>query len=652
MNASIATTMLRAILRWWWLIVLSVSLGVGVGYIVRSQQPDLYFSEATVIVGADSNNPVPTGVDSTVLDAYSVLIGRNSLLQPVIDDLGLNISVLDLMELMSLETNRSASLITIGITDTDPERAAAIANRIVDELIRQTSDRATLLDLEFINSQIEDMQNQINNLQSQYNQLVQEAATITSAFELNQNIEDRGEIEKSIQELRTLLLSLIENAPRSEIQVFEPADPNYFPLTANSVRDLLIAGVAGGVLALLTIVLFTYFDDRLQWDEESSAETILGMRILGPLGIIPRNKLPLYVESMPQSIETEAMRQLRARIALAAGGDMPHILTVVSYDSGEGKTLTTANLALESAQTGLRTLIIDGDMRRGDMHEIFQLPNMYGLGDILQSNEPLANLLPNVLLDSGYENLNIIPAGRSEADPAALLGRTRLNNLIDLLSKRYDAIFIDAVPTIGGSDSVFLGEISDGVIIIVNARRTRLSSLRRSKDELMAAPNVNILGVVFNRVRLQVTSKYNNTYYRQTPALTPEKLSREMARSGSGLFGMRRHIITTGRGERLFSVSACAARLGVKRRTVQGWIETGHLQAESRFMRQWIPESAIDMVLSQRITTVEPPTPASGVSEESPDSSNGTHGTPGDLRAQREAILDFVSRPNKSDSEN
>ena len=648
MNNSVVTTMLRALLRWWWLIILSVSLGVGVGYVLRTEQPDLYFAEATVLIGQESGSGAPVGVASEVLYSYSVLLTRTSLLQSVIDDLGLNISVNELLDYMTVSPSETTSLIRIGIVDTDPERSAAIANRVADELISQTSDRAAALDLEFINSQIDSIQIQIRDLQAQYNDLLAKADGLTSAFELNQNLQERAEIDKTIQDLRTLLVSLLENVPQSEVQLFEQAEPNYFPITANSTKDMIIAGGAGGVLAILTIILFTFFDDRLQWNE-GKQETILGLKVLGPLGIIPSAKLPLYVDNFPQSIETEAMRQLRAKIALAAGGDMPRVLTVMSYDSGEGKTLTSSNLALENARSGLRTLAIDGDMRQGDLHEVFQLPNVYGLSDILQSTEPLADLLPQTLMNSGHDRLTIMTAGRSSADPAALLGRPRFVDLIDMLAPRYDTIVIDAAPTIGGPDSVFLSDASDGVIIVVNARRTRQSSLNQSIEELRAGPNVKILGLVFNRVRLQITSKYNNTYYRQTPTLTPEKLSLELARPGSGFLAARRHIITDRSGERLYSVEACATRLGIKRRTVLSWIDTGYVKAERRYLRPWIPESSINRILEQR-TMAAPPEPLPA--KNAPAAVNGTSHVPDQLREQREAILDFLNRPNHPDSGN
>jgi capsular exopolysaccharide synthesis family protein len=324
----------------------------------------------------------------------------------------------------------------------------------------------------------------------------------------------------------------------------------------------------------------------------------------------------------------------------------------MSYDSGEGKTLTSANMALESARSGMRTLAIDGDMRRGDLHEIFRLPNVYGLSDVLMSNAPLEPDLARGILESGYENLWVLPLGRSESDPAALLSRPRFREMIELLSPRFDAIILDAAPTIGGPDSIFLGEASDGVVIVVNTRRTRLSSLKRSIEELKEGPNVNIYGLIFNRVRLQITSKYNNNYYRQTPTMDPEKLSREIAKPRKNLLGLRSNVIYNKNGEKLYSIAVCAARLGVKKRTVQGWIDTGYLSAERRFMRQWVPESKIIELMQSRQTAAPPP--AAEVLHPAPAAArNGTtHAMPDQLRAQRDAILDFANQPDhNADSE-
>lgn len=657
MDSTLVVNILRALLRWWWLIILSVALSVGVAYLLRTEQVDLYQSSASIIVGRDPNNPVQDHVATEVLDGYVVLMRRSNILQPVIDELNLGITVSQLLERMQIQPDTLTSLINVTVIDTDPDRAAKIANRIAEEMIFQTSDRQSQLGSTFVNEQIESTQQQILELQREYSALIDEAANLTSAFELQQNIDQRESIDLTVQQLRVYLINLVENAPRSDLALFESAVPDHFPIASNSYMDLVFAGGGGGVLAIAMIVLFTFFDDRILWDDKMR-DSILGQKILGPLAVIPKNKLPLYVNTMSDAIETEALRQVRAKIILGAGGNFPQVLTVLSYDSGDGKTLTSSNLAMETANAGLRTLVIDGDMRRGDLHEIFHMPNIFGLSDILAGTEPVSNLVWGSLIDGGYNNLTVMPYGRATNDPAALVASRRFSEMIDLLRPEFDAIIIDAAPTIAGSDSVFMGENSDGVVIVVNTRRTRLPSLQRTIDSLEEGRDIRILGVIFNRVRIQITARYYNYYYRQTPGLKPSRVMDEMNNPRTGIAVLWANIILDkSSGERLFSIPAAAARLGVRKSTVQDWITQGHLQTERRGFRRWVRKSRLDGMLDETLSranaTATTPAQAGVEEDEALRETENVNGgaTVADAISRREAILGYASQPDSSNSE-
>jgi polysaccharide biosynthesis transport protein len=667
MNTSAVSTILRALLKWWWLIVISIALGVGAGYFLRREQPDIYVAKATTIVGQDPRAAAAAGTNFsgqtslTLLEAYSIFARRASVLNPVIEDLNLGTTAEELANRISLTQNPNAALLEIAIFDIDPERAAQIANRLAQELVDQSSANNSGQNQEFIKAQLTDLENQITQLQDRLDQLVLEAAGLASAFDINQNREERSTIQATITELRRDYAELNASTGSSQglVQLFEPATPVYFPVATNNPLDLVFAGVGGGVLSILTIVLITFFDDRLQW-EESDQETIQGVRILGPMGIIPRHKLPLYVETMPNSVDMQAVRQVRDRIILASD-PRPRVVSFLSYDSGDGKTLTSANMALTFAKAGLRTIVLDLDMRRGDLHEIFRLPNVFGISDLVAAKEPLEDILRDAVLDSGYENLSLMTSGRLNADPAALLSRARFPQLIYLLKKQFDMIVMDSAPTIAGSDAIFLAEVSDGVVVVVSARRTTMTGLKRTLTSLQEAQDVHILGVVFNRVRLQVTSKYSNTYYQQMPGVKSSKFSQELLNPTKG-FGIRAGVIEDKRGERYYSVSACALRLGVKEKTVRDWCRTGYLKSQRRSFRLWIKESDI-MNLLERLphdTAVEElpvleepqPAPVTEAASTTGVSTKELNRIPDRLREQREALLDFVNKPSPSESDN
>lgn len=657
MNTSTITTLLRALLRWWWLIVVAVALGVGAGFLVRKEQPNIYASKATVLIGQDVREGDFTP-NYSLVQAYSVLVRRATVLQPVIDDLALNITPAQLNEMMEISMNLQASLLEITVLDTLPERAALIANRIAQELVNQSRGPAVSEDQAFVAAQLADIQQQITQLQQRDRELLAEANTLTSAFELTQNLAEREQIRKAVQDLRKMYTDLSQAAgsTRGQVALFELAVPSFWPVASNRTLDLVIAGVAGGVLAVVTIVLITFFDDRLQWSNAEDTK-VLGQPVLGPLGIVPANKLPLYVVTMPKSVETEALRQLRAKIMLQTEGGHPRAVTITSYDSGDGKTLTTANLALAFAQSGLRTLVIDGDMRKGDLHELFQLPNVRGLSDLLASKEPLEQVLPRYLLDTGYDNLTLMTCGRDTADPAGLLSKPRLAALVHLLTQRYDILLMDSVPTIGGHDAAFLAEASDGVVIVVRAGRTTQSQLKRTLAHLQASPDIKIMGVVFNRVRLQMTSRYSSGYYyyRHPERVNAERLNRELRSPRRGL-SLRASVIQDRSGERLYSLETAAARLGVRTRTIKGWISSGHLPAHRRLLRRWVRERDIDALLAslpvQEAPAVEPQRAAELAAQPASVIPNGARALPEQLREQRAALLDYVTRaPREKEDE-
>ncbi|GIL08831.1 MAG: hypothetical protein BroJett033_3420 [Chloroflexota bacterium] len=628
--------------------MVAVALGVGVGFFVRTGQPDIYSAKATVLIGQDVREGNFAGPNYSLTQAYSVLVRRSTVLQPVIDDLQLGVTPEGLNEMLEINMNLQASLLEIVALDTEPERAALIANRIAQELVNQSRGASVTEDQAFVSAQLADIQQQITQLQERDDALQTEANSLTSAFELSQNLAEREQIRTAIQELRTMYTGLSQSASggRGQVTLFEQAVPSFWPVASNSTLDLILAGAAGGLLAIITIVLITFFDNRLQWSEGEDT-TVQGQRVLGPLGIVPANKLPLYMDTMPSSVEAEALRQLRSKIMIQGDGAHPRVITITSYDSGDGKTLTTANLALAFAQSGLRTLVLDGDLRKGDLHELFRLPNVRGLSDLLAAREPLEQALPQHILASGFEGLSLLTCGRDTNDPAGLLSKPRFAQLIHLLTQQYDLLVLDSVPTIGGHDAVFLAEMSDGVVIVVGARRTTQSALRRTIANLQAGADVQIMGVVFNRVRLQVTSKYSSSYYYRSPAgVSPERLNRELANASRRGLRLRPNVITDRSGERLYSPAAAAARLGVRERTVKTWISSGYLKGQRGLLRTWVREHDLNALLDS-LPVQDPPAPAAADSAPPAQPPNGASHLPDQLREQREALLGYVARPSQ-----
>jgi capsular exopolysaccharide synthesis family protein len=661
---------LKLTFKWWWLILICVALGGGGGYYIRSHQPDVYYAKAGIWFG---NNIGAVNADGTTQTSYSNIgsmitiyqaLGREAtILQPVIDKLNLGISVDKLNSVVNFDKAIGLPVLTVTVGDTDPVKASELANAIAQQIINNSPTEAISQDTAFKREQLQRLQAQITQLETDYNNHLASVGSLTSAVAIAQNQKETQQIATTLQDQRTLYaqLSLAVGDTSNALRLWYTATATNAIKVSNSLISVVLAGGAGLLIAIATIVLIAFFDDRLQWHE--NLEEVMGVRILGPLGIVPRNKLPLYVASMPDSIENEVLHQMRAKMVLAAGGTAPKVILLTSYDSGDGKTLTCANLGYAAAQSGMRTLLIDGDIRKGDLHEIFNLPNVMGLSDILAGRDDVDILLSRAILDTGYDHLSLLTSGRSTADAASLVSKPRFAQVMNSLRQRFDFIVIDSVPTIGGPDAAFMADLSDGVVIVVRAQRTTNKGLKRTLQSLSQAQNARILGLVFNRIALQVTSTYNQPYYRRTLSISPDKLNRELLDAGkrSGLLKLNRNVVVDKDGHRLYSISAAAVQLGVSEETLHKWISIGYLKAQRRGRRRWILEADLNALLDQipryqypYNSTMTPPAIAPSVTPV-PDDVKKSSGKvisgklPGIPRGQRDALLASARERSTSD---
>jgi non-specific protein-tyrosine kinase len=655
-NSSPFQAILRLLMRWWWLVAVCVALGAGLGYFVRAQQPDLWFAKASVLF--DQNVISGRGEIQEraavlgLIETYAGLTRTSQMLLPVIRDLNLGISPDDLNRVLAVNPAANLPLLEMTVANTNREAATNIANRIAQEVVTVSGAIEQNDQMEFQRAQLRDLASQIETLQNQINDLNTQAAGLENAFEIQRNLQQRTETTSAMRELQQLYadMSASMQDTRSPLTIYERASIETAWRVTGSMTSVVLSGVAGLVLSLGTIVLIGYFDDRLQWNE--NLQSVHGVKVLGPLGQIPRNKLPLYTLTMADSPEAEVLRQLRAKLVLASGGIPPKVVTVTSYDSGDGKTTTAANLAMISAQSNLRTLLVDGDTRKGNSHEIFKLPNIMGLSDILASRNSLTDLLSQALLETGHPNLTLLPCGRSTADPASLLAGPRFEQMVGLLQDRFDVVIMDSVPTIGGPDSAFMAEASDGVVIVVHAQRTTNRALNRTIQTLQQGRQVNIYGVVFNRIPLQVTSTYHQPYYRRNLAISPERLERELQRSTKRrlLPALNSKVIRDRNGDALYSFPAAAVQLGISTSQLRDWIKAGTLSPERHGLRQWVHQKEMERMINH-LPRLALQSQTDSLPQPEADGSGKRGGSlPDRLRDQRDAILGYAQGSDPTES--
>jgi non-specific protein-tyrosine kinase len=194
----------------------------------------------------------------------------------------------------------------------------------------------------------------------------------------------------------------------------------------------------------------------------------------------------------PRSPAAEAYRALRTNLTFAALDKPIETLVVTSPAPGAGKSVSLANLAVTMAQSERRTVLVDADLRQPSLHEIFGLPNDRGLTTMFVEPETMA---APPLVETGVENLLLLPSGPLPPNPADLLGSRRMEEVIAALRDHADVILFDAPPIIAVTDGAVLGTKVDGVLLVVGAGRTRRDHAQRAQ-ELLERVRVRVIGAV------------------------------------------------------------------------------------------------------------------------------------------------------------
>jgi capsular exopolysaccharide synthesis family protein len=222
----------------------------------------------------------------------------------------------------------------------------------------------------------------------------------------------------------------------------------------------------------------------------------------------PINKRALITDSNPQSPIAEAYRALRTHLQFLGDEGSLQVITASSALPGEGKTTTLLNMAVVFAHEGKKVAVVDGDMRRPAIHEVFQVTNDIGLSSYLRHPYTLAD----VVCETNIPNLDVIPSGPIPPNPSELLGSARMDSLILQLREKYDIVLIDAPPVLVVTDGKLIASKCDGVVLVVHSKKSKRDMVRKAKEQLERV-KANVLGVVLNGKRRSEREAFDTYYY-------------------------------------------------------------------------------------------------------------------------------------------
>jgi capsular exopolysaccharide synthesis family protein len=497
--------------KWAWLIVLAALVAAAAGYWVDSRTPRVYRSSTTLMVGQFIQSPDPQLGDFTAAQQlaqnYAILARQPPVLKPASDSLSSvdpTINPGSLAGQVNATVIPNTQMLQVSVVDTDPRRAAILADEVARQLIRQSptpSADEQEAQRQFVNQQLGAMQTRIEAASNDLDELDRRLEAETSARALRDLTSQRTSLQEKMtawQNTYGQLLQFLQGSRINHLTVVEPAAVPSVAVSPASTQNILLAVAIGAVLALGAAFLLEYLDDTIKTVDV--VERLLALPTLGTISSIPKARDPsgqLVVMQDPLSSASEAYRVLRTNIQFSSLGSPASRLLIASAVSGEGTTTTASNLAITMAQAGKRVVLVDADLRRPSVHRLFSLPNRVGLTSLLldESLAPDAALMPTPIV-----GLMVLPCGPLPPNPAELLGSDRMQQRVNQLQALADIIIFDSPAVLAVADASILGALCNGAILVVDGRRTRSQSAMRAKARLEQV-GVKIFGVVLNNVQ-------------------------------------------------------------------------------------------------------------------------------------------------------
>jgi polysaccharide biosynthesis transport protein len=341
--------------------------------------------------------------------------------------------------------------------------------------------------------------------------------TKSDAFAVNQFERDYLELKRTYdnnQRLYEMVLKRLKDASvtgmlqMSNVRILDRAQPEDTPVSPKSLRNLAFAAAAGMLLGVALAFLLEQLDATVTTREQ--VEERLGLSFLG---IIPTvevegtgEKLEFFVHSNPKSAAAECLRSVRTNLLFMSPEKPLKTILVTSSGPSEGKTTTAISLAQTMADGGNRVLLVDADMRRPRVHQVFGFSKDAGLSSLILGEGRLEDCVKS----TNIGNLSVLPCGPIPPNPNELLHTANFTSLLASMAERYDRVIIDSPPAGVVADAVVVATQVDGTVLILKAGQTSRDAAARTIRALRDV-NARIFGAVLNDLDLD-DQRYGQYY--------------------------------------------------------------------------------------------------------------------------------------------
>lgn len=485
----------RIILRWWWVALLAAVIAAGAAFVFALRQSDYYVSRTTLQVGntlSATPDPQTFGLSATVAGFYAEMARREVILAPVVEKLGLPFPWQVISTYMlATSVNRQASLLDITITDTNPQRAAAIADAIAHELVRfsPNSPENVAAQRNLLNEQIARSQAEIDQLDRQIAQTREMLAQATSATDLREARNRLQELElarDTAQNAYAQLLRLQNTSLVNSLSIFESAKVPTAPLPNKRNLTVAIAGLVGLILGMMASFVLEMIDTR--WRNHNDLRSRFGLNFLG---VVPGKQPSISLSDEEARIRFNAVKEAHTQIVLAGLPRNARILMVSGPRPSNERSALAVDLAHCYTLSGYRVLLVDAETERAILSEFFADPNAVlqpisidGEAQVWSSLR--VTPIKNVLLLARNTDDQGRPLPPSQPWPA----------LVDGLQRAADILIFDGPSTLSGVEAALLAPMMDGVILALKPVEDSSRDIQQSLKRLTLKRTDSVLGAV------------------------------------------------------------------------------------------------------------------------------------------------------------
>ena len=381
-------------------------------------------------------------------------------------------------------------------TRTERSRDIMVLDSMI-ALTKQEIQAASGLYLDGLQSRINSLDSTIAGLRrdmTRYPDLAAQEAMLAANVEMTQNIYEQLQTEYHKSRIT-------ENSEAGYVRPIDEAQWPRRPIAPRRRTIVLTFALLGLLVGIGAAVGIERLDDTIK-----AADEIRDRFGLGLLGTIPSiralgggrkhadgSRLVTHLD--PRSPVAEAYRSLRTNLAFSRAHAPPKTIVFTSPGPSDGKSTTVANLAITFAQQGQRTLIIDADLRRAVLDNLFDVPRAPGLTDVIVGRQRLADATHA----SGIENLDVLGSGPFPSNPSELLGSTAMRDLLLEAMTKYDMVLLDSPPLLAVTDAAVLSTLADAAVLVVRVGETSRAAVRRATSQLQTVRG-HLVGAVLNDV--------------------------------------------------------------------------------------------------------------------------------------------------------